>query len=507
MIRLQKWIMQMAICIGTLLLLSPVHAVNEDFKDKDITGIIRTQLLRDDGVEAHLIDVETSDGIVTLSGTVDNLLAKDQAFRIAESIKGVRAVVNDISVLPIKRTDVQIAKDVENSLASDPATRPFKINVEVNNGIVTLSGKVKFWNDKQLVTQVVKGVKGVKEIENEITFSNVDIDRSDSDIQAAIEDRLRLDPYVCEELIKVNVENGKVNLSGTVGTVAEKSRAYNNAWVAGVRSVNNKSLEVNWWACNSVRQEVKFGSKSDEALEKTVREAFLHDPRVFSFKPKVEVDDGIVILTGEVDNLKAKNAAEQDALNTLGVWMVRNYLNVRPNTSQTDDEIAQNVRNALLRDTITERLDVKVRVRNKKVYLNGTVDNYYERQCAEDVASRVFGVVAIKNNLNVEYTTTSKSDWEIKHDIESEFFWSYFVDSDDISVSVENGVATLKGTVDSWQELNAAINNAFEGGARKVESELTVKGDTKQLFGSYSYPLDNIRPYSLGYFPVPIAPF
>jgi osmotically-inducible protein OsmY len=507
MIKLQKWMIQLSICIVTLLIFSQVNAVNEDFKDKDITIIIRTQLARDDGVEAHLIDVETNDGIVTLSGSVDNLLAKDQAFRIAESLKGVRAVINNISVLPIKRTDVEISKDVKNCLATDPATSPFNINVEVNNGIVTLSGKVKFWNDKQLVTQVVKGIKGVKEIENQITFNNIDVDRSDSQIQAAIERRIRLDPFVCEGLIKVSVEDGKVNLSGTVGTVAEKSRAYNDAWVAGVTSVENKPLEVNWWACNSVRQQVKFVTKSDEELGKTVKEAFLYDPRVFSFNPEVEVNNGIVILTGVVDNLKAKKAAEQDALNTMGVWMVRNYLQVRPKESQTDNEIAQNVRNALLRDTVTERHDINVTVRNKKVYLNGTVDNYYEKQHAEDVATRVSGVVTIKNNLKVEYTVIPKSDWKIKNDVENEFFWSYFVDSNDISVSVENGVVTLIGTVDSWQELNAAINNAFEGGARKVESQLKVKGDTREVFGSYSFPYDNLQPYSPGYFPAPTVPF
>ena len=448
---------------------------------------------------------KSNDGIVTLSGSVNNLLAKDQAFRIAESLKGVRAVVNNISVLPIKRTDIQIVKDVRDSLANDPATSPFTIIVEVKNGIVTLSGKVKFWNDKQLITQVVKGVKGVKGIKNQTTFKDIDVDRSDNEIKAAIERRLRLDPYVCEGLIKVTVENGKVNLSGTVGTVAEKSRAYNDSWVAGVISVNNKPLEINWWACNGVRQEKKFVAKSDEELETTVKEAFLYDPRVFSFNPKVEVDNGIVTLSGVVDNLKAKRAAEQDALNTMGVWMVRNYLKVRPKTSQTDDEIAQNVRNELLRNTVIERHDVKVTVRNKKVYLNGTVDNYYEKQHAEDVASRVSGAVAIKNNLKVEYTAPLKSDWKIKNDIENELFWSYFVDSDDISVSVENGVVTLKGTVDSWQELDAAIENAFEGGAEKVESQLKVEGDQKEVFGSYAFPYANIQLYP-GYFPVPIIP-
>ena len=63
----------------------------------------------------------------------------------------------------------------------------------------------------------------------------------------------------------------------------------------------------------------------------------------------------------------------------------------------------------------------------------------------------------------------------MKDDIESELFWSPFLDRDDITVAVTNGVATLTGTADSWFEFGEATKNAYEGGASLVYNNITVK--------------------------------
>jgi osmotically-inducible protein OsmY len=54
------------------------------------------------------------------------------------------------------------------------------------------------------------------------------------------------------------------------------------------------------------------------------------------------------------------------------------------------------------------------------------------------------------------------------------------VDSDEIAVSVKDGVATLRGLVDDWAEQRTAIENAYEGGALSVRDELTVKGGSAE---------------------------
>ena len=87
----------------------PVLAAEaKDIKDIDITLAVDRQLQIDEGVPAHLIDVRTKDGIVTLSGPVENLLARERAAEIAATVKGVRSVINFIDVLAIIRTDAQV---------------------------------------------------------------------------------------------------------------------------------------------------------------------------------------------------------------------------------------------------------------------------------------------------------------------------------------------------------------------------------------------------------------
>ena len=68
------------------------------------------------------VDVSTSQGIVTLSGSVDNPLAKERAVKIAKSIRGVLGVIDQIIVTPVSRSDEDIRKDIQAALQEDPAT-------------------------------------------------------------------------------------------------------------------------------------------------------------------------------------------------------------------------------------------------------------------------------------------------------------------------------------------------------------------------------------------------
>lgn len=71
----------------------------------------------------------------------------------------------------------------------------------------------------------------------------------------------------------------------------------------------------------------------------------------------------------------------------------------------------------------------------------------------------------------------SKSDAQLKEDVKSELHWSPFVDSDDITVSVKKGEVTLKGTVEDQSEVDDAIENAYEAGAKNVISKLKIEED------------------------------
>jgi osmotically-inducible protein OsmY len=461
-----------------LLIATLSYAAENDLEDKDITLAVENELLLDEGVSSHLVDVSTTEGIVKLSGSVGNILAKERAVKIARSVKGVRSVVDRIEVTPVEQSDYQISANVSNALLNDPATDSYEVEVEVNDGIVSLSGTVDSYAEKELCAEVAKGVKGVKDVKNNIDIDYVS-DRPDYEIKADIEKRLKSDVRVDDGLIEVEVDKGQVKLSGTVGSAEERDQAEWDSWVSGVSSVDVSQLEAKWWARDEMIRKESYVSLSDDKVKQAVNDALLYDPRVWSFQIDVDVDNGSVTLTGTVDNLKAKRAAEEDAENTLGAWRVKNYLRVRPEDDWKDSEIAENVQDALSSDPYVDRHEVFVSSYNGKVYLSGLVDTYFEKNRAEDVASRVKGVVEVQNNLQVDLTSvwrseTWKPDWEIKEDIENEFFWSPFVDGDEITVNVEDGIAKLTGTVDTWSERRSATENALEGGAIRVINELEV---------------------------------
>jgi osmotically-inducible protein OsmY len=298
----------------------------------------------------------------------------------------------------------------------------------------------------------------------------------------------------------VDVNNGKVTLSGTVGSAAEKTQAYWDAYVAGVKAVDDSALEVKKWARDKEMQGKKHLEKSEEEIENAVKDALIYDPRVSSFEITPEVVRTTVILRGTVDNLKAKRAATQDARNTVGVRIVENRIKVRPGEPLSDKKIESKINNALLRDPYLESYEITVDVVNGVANLYGTVDTFFEKSQADDATSKVTGVLMVDNNLTVRgdynlytydpyldetylpdydwYTYEpkypSKSDWQIKEDINDELFWSPFVDADDVQVAVDGGTATLTGTVDSWSESKAAETNAYEAGAMYVDNNLTI---------------------------------
>lgn len=466
--------------------------------DQRIADAVENEILYDPAVPLTSMDVTVAEGIVTLNGTVSNLLAKDRAAKLATTVRGVRSVVNHLNVEPsVMRTDTEIAQQVEQALLADPATESYEVSTVVSNGEVTLEGTVESWPERQLAERVAKGVIGVKKVVNEIDVSYAEA-RTDREITADIRGQLRADALVDSGLVRVNTNNGVVTLTGTVGSAAEKNRAIANAYVTGTMDVKSSDLKVRAWADGPMQRTGAAPRPSDQEIREAVNDALLYDPRVASFNVKPEVDMGAVILRGTVDSLSAKKAAERDARNTIGVLAVDNRIKVRTD-DRPDDMIAKSVRQSIKRNPYTERHEITTTVVNGHVYLSGTVDSSFEKQQAENLARNANGALAVHNYLTVrdpeylvydpivsevywfdqdltrgEVDGTTMTDSEIREEIRDELWWSPFVDSDQVNVTVEEGVARLTGTVDSWAERNAATENAIEGGAVWVDNDLMI---------------------------------
>jgi osmotically-inducible protein OsmY len=79
---------------------------------------------------------------------------------------------------------------------------------------------------------------------------------------------------------------------------------------------------------------------------------------------------------------------------------------------------------------------------------------------------------------------------EILEDITDQLTWSPFVSENDITVTVDNGIVTLSGTIPSWSELTDAEKNAYQGSAKDVQNNLVVDNRYYGPYGPgyYAYP-------------------
>lgn len=466
--------------------------------DAEIRQAVVDELFRAPHVHGGTLIVECRNGVVELTGTVDNLLAKDRSVALAESVRGVRAVSDRVNVSPVVRPDPDIATSVKTALLYDPAADAYQVDVSSKGGVVRLTGSVDSWAEKRLAERLARGVRGVRHVENQIAV-RLFTPRGDADVKNDVASRLRWDTAVEDGLIKVDVSKGVVQLSGTVGSAAEKADAYFDAWVHGVRNVDTSNLNVESWANNDALRAGKYAHRTDSQIADALRDAFTYDPRIANFRLDPIVQQGEVTLTGTVSSLKAKLAAESVAQHTVGVRAIHDELKVVARKVIDDATLAKRILSVVGDDPLLESSHVQVKVQEGNVTLMGTVPSNFGSAEVVDVASSLEGVRSVDNRLAVtspelpfvwqphvfpygpyvagwSYVApkTAQSDQTIAQSIQRQLTWSPYVDQEQVHVTVHDGKATLTGTVDSYRERQAATEGALEGGATHVDNQLKV---------------------------------
>jgi osmotically-inducible protein OsmY len=433
---------------------------------------------------------------VELTGFSTSLLGRERAEEIAKAVRGVRGVINELTIRTPDVPDAELQHRVTQALEHNTATALYSVRCRVLDGEVTAQGTLQSWAEKQLVFRVLKGVRGVRQIHDRINVRGGDVAYSDSEISAQLRAMLEWDIRIKNHLVSIQTDHGVVQVSGTVGTVAERDHLVTLAYLVGASRVDTSELEIAEWALDRPLRQARFGTKADDDVAQAVRDALRYDPRVrASDEPlQVQVGDGVVMLAGTVDSLTAKRAAEQDADNVVGVQEVHNLLLVRAYYPSPDATIQQLVKAALANDTFVGHYSFTVNVSNGKVQLYGTVDSHSDQQQAAEVAAGVNGVVDLVNNVQVSsrpahFEPTSNTmvvgyvhspvgsmepDHLLEQRIRNHYYWSSLLHNQDIDIMVHQGRVTLTGTVETQLERKSAANEAYACGARDVNNHLYI---------------------------------
>jgi osmotically-inducible protein OsmY len=152
-----------------------------------ITTRIQSKYFLDADVKGRDIDVTTENGVVTLKGEVRSQTERRQAVRLARETTGVRDVVDRLMVrahtsdgrgqtIPggdeiskVTQSDPVILTQIKTKFAVDPDVSAFAIDVDVDDGVVTLTGTVKNEQARQRALALARSVQGVKRVSDNLT--------------------------------------------------------------------------------------------------------------------------------------------------------------------------------------------------------------------------------------------------------------------------------------------------------------------------------------------------
>jgi osmotically-inducible protein OsmY len=179
--------------------------------DPGLTTSVKSKLAADDTVKAYRIDVDTKDAVVTLNGAVDTPMARERAVELARGTEGVRDVVDNLTVTPgatpttgvddeLQReareagreaddktdeaqrkageaadqtgdavSNAALTTKVKTKFLADDDVSGLKIDVDSNNGVVTLTGTVPTAAEKALALKLAKETDGVKSVVDRLT--------------------------------------------------------------------------------------------------------------------------------------------------------------------------------------------------------------------------------------------------------------------------------------------------------------------------------------------------
>lgn len=214
--------------------------------------------------------------------------------------------------------------------------------------------------------------------------------KTDPQLKSDVTAELVWDPSIDATRIGVAVKNGVVTLSGEVETYLQKhavERAVRR--VAGVRGI---AVDLDVYLAPG-------DQRSDAEVAQAALQALAWHSLVPEDKVKVEVEDGWVTLTGEVDWGYQSASAEQCIRPLIGVRGVTNQIRLKQHANPAD--IRSDIESALTRHAQREAKHIAVEVEGGVVTLRGVVESMAEHDAAMGTARASKGVTRVVDHLDV----------------------------------------------------------------------------------------------------------
>ncbi len=249
-----------SLCFGLALILAlaaPAAAGTTATEAKTSTDAVLTQELQkefSDHFEFHNVTVDVDDRIATMHGSVESYRDKLEAEKLARKHHKIEGIRDYIAVVPtVDVSDSELQSKLADRLRYDRIGYGIQFNnleLAVKGGVVTVSGEMRTYPDKESALAIVEDTPGVRDVKDEIKVLPLSSFDDDLRIQAAkaIYGDIALRKYALDPQapIRIIVENGHVRLYGVVDSDMDKHIAELRAsGVLGVFSVENHLLVSN----------------------------------------------------------------------------------------------------------------------------------------------------------------------------------------------------------------------------------------------------------------------
>jgi osmotically-inducible protein OsmY len=220
----------------------------------------------------------------------------------------------------------------------------------------------------------------------------------------------------------------------------------------------------------------------DRKIE-TAAKASYNYKTVLEDNVKVKAQDGVVTLTGSVQDKGDKDLAADTVENLPGVVSVKNEIKIKATHPEHSDAwIALKIRSRLLAKGNVSATDTKVAVANGNVVLTGTADNAAQKELTEVYAKEIDGVKTVKNEMVVKEKVASATRGETIDDASITSQVKYALLSHKSTSALKTKVTTTNGVVrvtgDAKSDAEKSLVTKLASGVRgtkSVTNDMTVK--------------------------------